>query len=145
MILLKDASLLQILAAYTLLIGHSEKEQTIIDIIIYTPISKNEMRILAILSKYKSSRGDILPMTLEETPSDITLLEAAQTKKYLLENALGHILCQYYDSSFDATLTYYLIGNGEFRISINNTLSPVHDAKEIMKELGYNNWRIYSH
>lgn len=146
MIFLKDANLLQLFAAYTLLIGHSEKNVTIIDYIKYRPTSSSQADITTVLNGYKETSTDILHYILDRELPNITLLEAAQAKRsYYLDEAIIAIVCECYSKKEDFELIYHLEGEGKFKLEIGGLESNIHDAREIMKELGYDKWRIWSY
>ena len=145
MILLKKANLLQIFAAYTLLIGHSPKEETIIGYIKYRPTSSSEADITTVLNGYKETNSDTLHHVLDYELPDINLLEAAQKDSRYLNNVVVAIICECYSKQEDFNLIYYLEGEGKFRLEIGGLKSDIYDAKKIMAELGYDKWRIYKY
>lgn len=145
MILLKDASLLQIFAAYTLLIGHSPKEETIIDYIKYRATSSTEADVTTVLNGYRETSSDTLHHVFNYKLPDITLVEAAQADARILSGAIVSIICKYYNKQKNTELIYSLEGEGIFKLEIHGEESYIHDAKKIMTELGYDKWRIWSY
>lgn len=145
MVLLKDANLLQIFAAYTLLIGHSPKEETVISYIKYRPTSIFEADITTILNGYKETSYDTLHYILDYELPDCNLVEAAQIDARLLHGAIISIICECYSKQESFDLIYYPEGEGKFRLEISGLKSDIHDAKKIMTELGYDKWRIYKY
>lgn len=145
MILLKDANLLQLFAAYTLLIGHSEKNVTIIDYIKYRPTSSSQADVTTVLRNYREMDSDILHYILGGSLPDLPLHEAAHRNRNYLDEAIVTIVCECYDKKEDFELVYHLEGEGKFKLEIGGLKSNIHDAREIMKELGYDKWRIWSY
>lgn len=145
MILLKDANLLQIFAAYTLLIGHSPKDETIIGYIKFRPISAFEADITTVLNGYKETSSDTIRHILNYKLPDWNLVEATQIDSRCLNGAIVSIVCECYSKQEDFDLIYYLEGEGKFRLEIGGLKSDIYDAKKIMAELGYDKWRIYKH
>lgn len=145
MILLKDANLLQIFAAYTLLVGHSPKEETVISYIKYRPTSTFEADVTTILNGYTETSSDTLHYVLDHKLPDWNLVEAAQIDTRLLHGAIIFIICECYSKQESFDLIYYPEGEGKFRLEVSGLKSDIHDAKKIMAELDYNKWRIYKH
>ena len=146
MIFLKNANLLQLFAAYTLLIGHSGKNVTIIDYIKYRPTSSSQADITTVLNGHRETNSDILHYILNRELPDMTLLEAAQEKRsYYLDEAIMTIVCECYCKNEDFELIYHLEGEGKFKLEIDGLESNIYNAREIMKELGYDKCRIWSY
>ena len=145
MILLKDANLLQIFAAYTLLIGHSPKEETIIGYIKFRPISTFEADVTTVLNGHKETSSDTLRHILDYELPNLNLVEATQKDSRYLNEAIVAIVCKYYSKQEGFELIYYLEGEGKFRLEISGLKSNIHNARKILAKLGYDKWRIYKH
>lgn len=145
MVLLKDANLLQIFAAYTLLIGHSSKEETIIGYIKFRPISTFEADVTTVLNGYKETSSDTLRHILDHKLPDLNLVEATQKDSRYLNEAIVTIVCECYSKKEDFELIYHLEGEGKFKLEICGFKSDIYNAREIMRELGYDKWRIYKY